>query len=72
MNKINHEIVEKSIIFVAESLEHNVSRRDIQLSLAMTKDLSVDLELILIAGELLYKDRKTAPPKKTLIRRVNQ
>lgn len=60
---MNHEVIEKSIIFVADSLHNNIKIEDIQLSLAMMKELSTDLELILIAGKLLHDDRKNAPPK---------
>ena len=68
---MNSEFTEKIIIFVADALEKNVPSDEIILAMAMDKNaLTLDLELVFTAGKLLYQDRKNAPPKKTLIRRL--
>lgn len=73
---MNSELTEKLIVFVADALEKNVPEDQIILALAMDKNEStvlyaeLDLELVFIAGNVLYQDRKNAPLKKTLIRRL--
>lgn len=69
---MSEEYIDKIILYVADALEKEADLGDIQLALLKVQPQKpyVDVELILIAGIQLYWQRKNAPPKKTLIKRL--
>lgn len=63
-------IIEKLVVFVADSLDQKLDAVEIQKAVATELPDIVDAELILIAGRILHEHRQKAPPKKTLIKRM--
>lgn len=66
---MNQDDIHPYILLIADALDRNVSEQDIIDASAINVSSTDDIFLILAAAKLLHKDRKMAPPRKTLIKR---
>lgn len=69
-NDTTFDYIEYTIKYIANALYNQVPENEIVSALQKTKITDIELFYIFQAGKLLFQDRKNAPSKRTLIKRI--